>query len=270
MFIIDQTFRGRSAWQPKAGAPSPSTYSAELIQQRFTAGQNYNLWPQAGLHTQWNGSGIQGDHVFDAFYSSNVQFINNATYQQKTVQDAGAALLDMIGIPVILLGHSQGGLMPFLIADARPKLTKALIELEPTGPPFMEAVFSNTSARPYGLTDIPLTYTPAVVNVTTDLIQQVHPAPDANHTACTLQADSPPPRQLTNLKNFPILVVTTEASYHAPYDYCTVEYLKQAGCSQTQHLQLADKGIHGNAHMMFMEKNSNDIQSLILQWMKNI
>lgn len=211
-----------------------------------------------------------GDSVFDTFYSSNVQFINNATYQQKTVQDAGAALLDLIGRPVILLGHSQGGLMPLLIADARPKLTKALIELEPTGPPFMEAVFSNTSARPYGLTDIPLSYTPAVNNASTDLVRQLYPPPDKNHTACTLQAKNPPPRQLTNLKNFPILVVTTEASYHAPYDYCTVEFLKQAGCNQTEHLLLAEVGIHGNGHMMFMEKNSNEVQSLIQQWMAQL
>lgn len=237
---------------------------------RFTAVQDYKLWPQAYLHTQWNGSGVMGDPVFDAFFSSTVEYINNATYQEKTVQDAGTALLDLIGQPVILMGHSQGGLMPFLIADARPELSKALIELEPMGPPFMDAIFSNTSARPYGLTDIPLSYTPPVTNPSTDLVQQVYPAPDANHTACTLQAQSPPPRQLTNLRNLPILVVTTQSSYHAAYDYCTVNYLKQAGCNQTEHLLLADVGVYGNAHMMFMEKNSDQIQGLLQQWMAKL
>jgi hypothetical protein len=33
-----------------------NTYSAELLQQRFTAPKLYNLWPQASLHTQWNGT----------------------------------------------------------------------------------------------------------------------------------------------------------------------------------------------------------------------
>lgn len=65
-----------------------------------------------------------GDAIFDTFYSSNVQFINNAAYQQLTVQNAGAALLDRIGKPVILVGHSQGGLMPIIIADARPNLQR--------------------------------------------------------------------------------------------------------------------------------------------------
>jgi pimeloyl-ACP methyl ester carboxylesterase len=140
VYIVDQTFRGRSAWAPRVGASAPSTNPAETIQKRFTATKQYNLWPQAKLHNQWPGTGVMGDPAFDAFYSSNVQFILNATYQQKTVQSAGAKLLDLIGSPVWLLGHSQGGLMPLLIADVRSNLTKGLILLEPTGPPFQEGV----------------------------------------------------------------------------------------------------------------------------------
>ena len=30
----------------------------------------------------------------------------------------------------------------------------------------------------------------------------------------------------------PILIVTSEASYHAPYDHCTSKYLTQARCQQ--------------------------------------
>jgi hypothetical protein len=36
--------------------------------------------------------------------------------------------------------------------------------IEPTGPPFQDAVFSNSSTRAYGLTDIPLTYSPALAS----------------------------------------------------------------------------------------------------------
>ena len=147
VYIVDQTFRGRSAWAPRTGAQAPSTYSAEVIQQRFTAPETYDLWPQAKLHSQWPGTGMMGDKTFDNFYSSNVQFISNATYQQQTVQSAGAQLLDSIGTPTWVLGHSQGGLMPILIADARPSLVKGLVLLEPTGPTFQEAVFGFGAAR---------------------------------------------------------------------------------------------------------------------------
>lgn len=271
IYIVDQTFRGRSAWAPAAGAAQPSTYNAELIQKRFTAPQKYNLWPQAKLHTQWPGTGMMGDAVFDAFYSSNVQFINNATYQQSTVQNAGAKLLDLIGKPVWLVGHSQGGLMPVLIADARPKLAKGLILLEPTGPPFQEAVFGSGTARKWGLTDIPLNFSPAVKDPLVDLVRQVYPPPvknDDNSTVpCVLQAQRPAPRKLNNLSPLPILLVTTEASYHAPYDYCTVNFLKQAGCSKAVHMELGKIGIHGNGHMMFMEKNSAQIWQQVQGWM---
>ncbi|KAH6606011.1 fusarubin cluster-esterase [Trichoderma cornu-damae] len=270
VYIVDQTLRARSPWQPAYVVAVPSTYSAEIIEQRFTAPQNYNLWPQAASHTQWPGNGSMGDAVFDTFYSSNVQFISNAVYQQTTVQNAGAALLDKIGKPVILVGHSQGGLMPIVIADARPKLTKALILLEPTGPPFREAIFSSAPARAWGLADIKLTYTPPVSVPVLDLVQQVYPAPDRNHTDCVLQASSPPPRQLSNLASKPILLVTSEASYHAPYDYCTASYLKQAGCSKTTHLELAKAGIRGNGHLFFMEKNSDQIQQKVQGWIASL
>ncbi|TLS30879.1 hypothetical protein PpBr36_03189 [Pyricularia pennisetigena] len=50
-------------------------------------------------HTQWPGSGEMGDPVLDAFYASDVQFVDNATYQQETARDAGAKLLERIGRP---------------------------------------------------------------------------------------------------------------------------------------------------------------------------
>lgn len=266
VYLVDQTLRGRSPWQPGRYATTPSTYAAEIIEERFTAVKRHMLWPQAALHTQWPGNGSMGDAIFDTFYSSNVQFISNATYQQSTVQAAGAALLDKIGVPVVLMGHSQGGVLPIIIADARPKLTKALVLLEPTGPPFREAVFSTNPARAWGLTDIPLTYSPPVTNPAVDLKQEVQPPRDANSSECILQAKTPAPRKLANLANLPILVVTSESGYHAVYDHCTVEYLKQAGCSKTKHLELGQTGIHGNSHMFFMEKNSDQIQKSIKKW----
>jgi hypothetical protein len=44
---------------------------------------------------------------------------------------------------------------------------------------------------------------------------------------CWLQAA--PARKLVNLSRFPVLVLVSEASYHAGYDHCTARYLSQAG-----------------------------------------
>lgn len=265
MYIVDQTFRGRSPWVPGHG--TLTTYSAEVIQKRFTAVRDYNLWPQAHLHTQWPGSGRMGDATFDAYYASSVQFLSYATYQQSTVQAAGAILLDRIGKSVILMSHSQGGLMPWLIADARPELVHSIISLEPTGPPFEEAIFSTGPARIYGLTDISLNYSPPVENPAVDLVRQTIAPQVEGQIACIVQASSPPPRQLVNLKNIPTLVLTTQATHHVPYDWCTVKYLRQAGV-MTQHLFLPYHGIYGNGHLVFLERNSDEVAQLLLSWIE--
>ena len=172
--------------------------------------------------------------------------------------------MDRIG-PAIIVTHSQGGPLGFLIADKCPSRVKALISLEPQGPPFEDRIPTPSTAvvRPYGLTIIPITYDPPVGDPEVDLPRVTIPPAGPNLTDCIRQAD--PPKKLSNLANIPHLVVTTEASYHAPFDYCTVEYLKQAGVD-VDFLDLPKEGIHGNAHLMFMEKNNLEIAAKVESW----
>ena len=79
-----------------------------------------------------------------------------------------------------------------------------------------------------------------------------------------LQAD--PPRRLVNLAGIPILILTGEASYHAPYDHCTSAFLRQAGVEH-DFVRLSEAGIGGNGHMMMLEKNSADVSALIMKWL---
>jgi hypothetical protein len=46
-----------------------------------------------------------------------------------------------------------------------------------------------------------------------------------------------------------------------------VKFLKQAGVP-AEHLQLSDIGIHGNGHMVFMEKNSLQVAAVLQKWME--
>ena len=268
-YILDQPGRGRSPYLPGSG--NLGVYSVEYIQDHFTAAKHQKLWPQASLHTQWPGSGIKGDLYFDSYYASCVASLSSATDQQTRTQSAGALLLDRIGKPVIVVGHSQGGIMAWLVADARPQLVRAIISLEPTGPPFIQAIFSSQPARVYGLTDIPISYDPPVSNPCQDLAKQKieDMAIEGLDVACIIQATNPPPRQLTCLRNIPVLLVTAEASYHAIYDWCTVKYLKQAGVA-VEHMDLAKEGVHGNGHMMFLEKNSDEIAGLLHKWLTSL
>ena len=67
-----------------------------------------------------------------------------------------------------------------------------------------------------------------------------------------------PARKLVAVGDRPIIYLAAEASFYAPYNHCTVGYLKQAGVA-VSFIKLADIGLHGNGHMMMMEKNSDAI-----------
>ena len=74
-------------------------------------------------------------------------------------------------------------------------------------------------------------------------------------------------RQLINLFNTPVQVVTGEASYHARFDRSTVSFLHQAGVN-AEWLRLGDIGIHANGLMLFVEKNSDEIAEALERWMQ--
>ena len=271
VYVVDQPGRGRAAYLADLyGGVTPP--SLDNVQRRFVAPERYRLWPQARLHTQWPGTGAPGDAVFDQFYASQLPSIQDFTLQQVLNRDAIVALLDRIG-PVIVLTHSQSGAFGWPVADRRPDFVKAIVAVEPNGPPFFDVTNvpapewfrdSATQTRPWGVTAVPLSYAPPANN-TSDLAILRQEKPDApDLTKCWLQKS--PARQLPNLQKIPILIMTAEASYHAPYDHCTVKYLEQAGVHSTW-IKLADIGIHGNGHMMMLEKNNLDIAAVISTWL---
>jgi len=213
-----------------------------------------------------------GSATFDTFYASQVQYLADEVSQQTAARDAGAALLDQIG-PAILITHSKGGVIGWLWADARPELVKAIVAIEPNGPPFRDVGLPTPPgrARAWGVTDIPLSYNPApeIDNNTgyplfqTEYVDQVGNM-NGSAVPCVMQIE--PALQLVNLK-MPVLLETGEASFHAPIDHCTVLFLQQAGVNVTE-LRLADEGIHGNGHMQFLERNSDEIVKCLEAWIR--
>lgn len=148
----------------------------------------------------------------------------------------------------------------------RPDLVKGIVQLEPSGPPFtLRPPFGNDPAFAFGLTDLAIEYTPSAGINATGIKTTIEPAIDGDHNECIMQKS--PAKQLTNLAKIPELVVTGEASFHAPYDYCTVKYLKQVGVD-VEYADLGKESIHGNGHMFFMEKNNIEIADRVYQWLE--
>jgi pimeloyl-ACP methyl ester carboxylesterase len=266
VYMIDQPMRGRSAWHPGDGATRMFTAPNEEFQ--FTAIETKGTWPQAKKHTQWPGDGPnkgrKGDPIFDAFYATQVETVISNEETQQRNQDAGAALLDKIG-PAIVLTHSQSGPFGWLMADARPALVKAIVAIEPAGPPFEATIIGTGKARAWGVADIPMRYDPPIKEASELAIERDAEPEGPDLFVCWMQ--KAPARQLINLKGIPAVIIASEASYHQVYDHCTAKYLNQAGV-KTEYIRLQDRGIFGNGHMVMLEKNNLQIAGLIDQWLR--
>jgi pimeloyl-ACP methyl ester carboxylesterase len=270
VYVVDQPGRGRSGYLSGAYGPSRNVLRSNSA-SRFVSQEKSKLWPQAHLHSQWPGSGAPDDDASMQLASGQLPAIESFAKQQVLNRDALLALLEKIG-PSILLVHSQAGAFGWPVADARPDLVKALLAIEPNGPPFHPVDFIGAPdwfkegpiALGYGITGVPLTYAPAIKDASELEIVRQDKADAPELVRCYAQQE--PARQLPNLQKVAILVLTSEASYHAPYDHCTVRYLQQAGVKPS-YIKLADIGIHGNSHVMMLEKNNQEIAAVIARWL---
>jgi len=272
VYVVDQVGRGRSIY--RSGVYGALRYpEVARAQERFIAMKRLKLWPQAEKHTQWPGGDAPGDAVFDEFIASQLPSLADMTEQQKLNVPALIALIDKIG-PSILLTHSQSGSFGWPVADARPDQVKALLAIEPNGPPFHdvgidylgppEQYKTGALARRYGLSDLPLTFDPPLAPGETLAFEREAEIPAPGTARGWLQKT--PARQLPHLKKMPILVLTAEASYHAIYDHLTVRFLEQAGVKPS-FIRLEDRNIRGNGHMLMLEKNNHEIATVIMDWL---
>lgn len=269
VYIEENVARGRSAYVPEFDGKL-STPRDLLGLEKLTDSEQLGDWPQAHLHSQWPGKGQKGDPLFDDFAKTQVPGAGG----EKLNQEAGAALLDTTG-PAILVTHSAGGSAGWLMTDARPKLVKALVNIEPNGPPIQRIDVSKVAytahgglgGDPWGLTPIPLHYDPPLNDPSElQVVEQDH-ADGPEMVPCWRQKE--PARKLVNLQNVPILFVTSESGYHHEYDQCDVEWLRQAGV-KVEFVRLEEVGIHGNGHMMMLEKNSQEIAKFLEGWIKKV
>jgi pimeloyl-ACP methyl ester carboxylesterase len=179
-------------------------------------------------------------------------------------------LLEMLGTPVILLTHSQGGGIGFDITEARPQLVKAMVTVEPGGPQIGSVNTATAEAGPrdprsWGLTTNRFEFDPPA-NQPSDLnvvLEEKSERPD--EARCWLQVE--PARKLVKWKNIRVLSVSADGTYHRTYDACIPKWLNQAGVS-TDFVRLETVGIRGNSHMMMLEKNSDDVIKFIVSWIQ--
>ena len=253
VYVVDRPGHGRAPFHPDVLGVMGSPLSIELVSRLFTGAMGSpGARADADLHTQWPGSGDPDDPYVRHFASGTGPMLADLSTAHAIERERGAALLDEIG-PAILMTASAGGPMGWLTADARPSLVKAIVSLEPLGPPFRaDSEFS----LDWGLTAAPMTFDPLAASP--DELRKT-PA-----ETWTLQAE--PARKLPELAETPIAIVEAEASLFADSCAATAAFLEQAGC-RVDRIVLAAHGVRGNGHLMMLERNSRDVLEPILHWL---
>ena len=285
VYVVDRPGHGRSPFHPDLDGPFPAEAAAlENISGRFTppnpTTHNKPL-PFQHFHNQWPGTGEVGSTDLDQFVASQGgSYVTvpgpaqggpgnplsgpatpnpTAIIAHTAWRERGALLLDKIG-PAIIMTHSAGGPFGWLVAEIRPKLVKGIIAVEGGGQPF-------GGANVWGMSTIPVAYDPPVKDFS-ELRTKTVPSPENGVAPYKLQEE--PARKLENLQGIPIVMVTSEGSFASPGNPGGVAYFKQAGC-QAEELRLVDHNIHGNGHMMMVEKNNRQVLEPIVQWIaKNV
>jgi pimeloyl-ACP methyl ester carboxylesterase len=181
---------------------------------------------------------------------------NAAAIAHATWREAGADLLDKIG-PAIIITHSAGGPFGLLTAEARPNLVKAAVIIEGAGTGF-------GGGNRWGLSTIPVTWDPPVTSPS-EIKTVLTPSNEKDIADYFLQAE--PARKLPKLKEVKVLTVTAPASQAAPGNPGQVAFLKQAGVFAEEYRVERDGNLHGNSHMMMVEKDHRDVLQPILTWL---
>ncbi|PYR25639.1 MAG: hypothetical protein DMF98_11575 [Acidobacteria bacterium] len=302
VYVVDRPGHGRSPFHPDLDGPFPPQAAVlEAISGQFTppTAARPATGPYRKLHNQWPGTGEVGAPELDQLVACqggsyataggpgpaggtpggrggpsgalgtpsgaltpppvDGGLSTGAETAHMVWRQRGAMLLDKIG-PAIIMTHSAGGPFGWLVAEARPNLVKGIVCIEGGGAPF-------GGQNIWGLSTIPVAYDPPVAAPSEIKTRDVTSS-EPGVQPYRLQEE--PARKLKNLQGIPMVIVTAEASFASPGNPGAIDFLRQAGC-KAEELRLVDHGIHGNGHMMMVEKNNRQVLQPIIDWIqKNV
>ncbi len=237
--IVDRPGHGRSPLHTEIIGPMGPPFSYEGGRQIYCPPD------PTGKHTQWPFAPDDAE-AMDQFIAGYGPLPADLAASEDMDADRLARLLDRIG-PAILLTHSASGPSGWLAADRRPGLVRAIVSIEPMGPPFAD--IPNIGPLSWGLTAAPLTFDPP--QATSEAVRDADPAS----------------LRLPNLAGLPIAVVTGDTSSFAPASPPIVAAL-EAGGAAAELLHLPDHGVTGNGHGLIYEKNSDAALAPVLAWLE--
>lgn len=128
VFTVDRPGHGRSPYHPEVIGPTGPPFSYERAKEVYFPDD------AADVQTRWPFDPDDED-AFDAFIAGYGPMPADLAASQEMDADRLARLLDRIG-PAVVVTHSASGPDGWLVADRRPELVRAIVAVEPMGPPF--------------------------------------------------------------------------------------------------------------------------------------
>jgi pimeloyl-ACP methyl ester carboxylesterase len=224
VYLLDRPGHGRSPWDPvRLGPRTPFPDYAGLD---FLVPRDGD---RAAAHTAWPWGRTAGTPHADAQVASSAGLLSDMALGQELDARRLVDLLRRTG-PAVLVAASAGAPAAWLAADRAPDLVRAVVTLEPLGPPYQ--ALGPLGRLSDGLTAVPLTRAAGV---------------------------------LPRLAALPVCVVTGEASGRLTADRATVAHLRDAGVP-VDHLELAAHGLRGNGHGLAAEANNAGSWALVGAW----
>ncbi|KXJ91669.1 Alpha/Beta hydrolase protein [Microdochium bolleyi] len=266
VYLVDQPGLGRSSSNDLPNNPLTAGSGPELVEAGFTAIEDLAAYPQAKLHTQWPGTGRKGDPAFEQFSRAIIPSSSNRTATEEVMRTAGCELLSLIG-PSYLIQHSYGGHWGILLSNDCGHNVAGSVNLESSTIPFFwyGQGLGGTKQRAWGMTETKVDYVPAVSSPSELQVVSVGEESLARRN-CYLQQE-PGARKLPKVAKIPYLLLTTEASVHITFAHCLDAFMRQIG-AKPDWIKLADIGIKGNGHFMYLEKNSDKIAGVVHKWIQ--
>jgi pimeloyl-ACP methyl ester carboxylesterase len=154
VYVVDRPGHGRGSQWASALGEMGAAPTAEAMAVLFRSPEGVH--PTAHLQTQWPSEGgpPDSDPAILQFLSGARSMPTDLGVAHALERRLGAELLDRVG-PSILFTHSAGAPAGWLIAAERPGLVRAIVALEPFGPPFRPAA-DGLPGLPHGLTAVPM------------------------------------------------------------------------------------------------------------------
>ena len=235
VYVVDRCGHGRSPFHPDVVGAMGEQFSYEAAQALFL--------PDDARTARGDEGGI-GSADLDQLLSAMGSLPVDLGESQRMDADRLARLLDVVG-PAVIVTHSAGGPVGWLVADARPGEVAAIAAVEPVGPAFAD--LPGLGKLSWGLTAHRITYDPPL-----------HHPEDA-------EGADPDALRVPALVDKPISVVSGGASAFAEFAPPVVGVLNTAG-ARAEHLHLPDHGITGNGHGLTFESNSDRTIEPVIGW----